>query len=126
MNENLSKAQFGPIGAESSYRHEYWERTSKGVTRRGLSVIAEHPKYGQVGEMALRPDVDPITKGREVYDVNAVFPRSGIGRGLWNHAQEAGLEPRHSPTRTDQGDAWAHAVGGRVPPRDSYRGRNDA
>ena len=49
--------------------------------------------------------------------------RKGIATGLWNKAKEVAKQnkdipkPRHSPERTDAGDAWARKVGGKLPPR---------
>jgi len=104
----------------TQFKHQVWERYSKGVTRTGLEVVAEHPKYGRVGEMQLAPDPDEHGN-REIHDVGVLFKRRGIGTGLYNHAQEAGLNPQHSSWRTDEGDAWAHKVGGHLPERDDRR-----
>jgi hypothetical protein len=103
------------IGEEATYKVDRWERTSKGSTYSGLDVVAEHPKYGEIGRMALKPLPGG---GHEIYDVNALFPRQGIATGLYKKAQEAGLDPRHSAERTALGDAWARKVGGDLPPRD--------
>lgn len=111
-HEALSGVQFS---------HEHWSRESKGSTYSGLAVKAEHPKYGVVGEMSLRPEPDEHG-GREILDMKALFPGRGIGTGMYRHAQEAGLNPQHSADRTDQGERWAHKVGGELPPRsDNFR-----
>lgn len=48
--------------------------------------------------------------------------RKGIATTMWNRAhqlaQERGITPpRHSANRTDDGNAWAKAVGGELPRR---------
>ena len=106
----------------TQFKHQYWERYSRGSTLKGLEVVAEHPKFGRVGEMHL--SIDPDEHGnREIHDVGVLFQRRGIGTGLYNHAVEAGLNPVHSPKRTEAGDAWAHKVGGVIPPRNDWRER---
>ena len=99
-----------------TYSHSPWERTSKGVTTRGLAVDADHDRYGRVGSMELAPEPDENGE-REVLDIGVMFKRHGIGTGMWQYAQKAGLNPRHSDERTDEGDAWARSVGGKLPPR---------
>jgi GNAT superfamily N-acetyltransferase len=51
------------------------------------------------------------------------YLRRGIGRGMWEHARAVAAasggkipEPKHSTDRSLEGDAWAQAVGGHVPP----------
>lgn len=57
-------------------------------------------------------------------DVVESYRRRGVATALWNEAQRLAAgdpeipEPRHSPARTDDGDAWAMAVGGALPERD--------
>jgi len=49
--------------------------------------------------------------------------RKGIATKMWKHAHhiseqfESIAPPRHAPTRTNEGDAWARAVGGDIPPK---------
>lgn len=48
--------------------------------------------------------------------------RQGIGTALWERAHAYAAQnklapPRHSPTRTPEGDAWVQKVGGTVPKR---------
>lgn len=53
--------------------------------------------------------------------VDSDSQRQGIATGMWQEGQRLAAEnaripaPRHSPDRTIQGDAWAKAVGGRLP-----------
>ena len=110
MSNVLSGVQFS---------HGEWSRESKGSTHRGYEVVAEHPKFGRIGEMQL---ADPDPKGnREILDMGVLFKREGVGTGMFRHAQEAGLNPTHSTWRTDAGDAWARKVGGDLPERDDRR-----
>ena len=48
--------------------------------------------------------------------VNADHRRKGVATALWSEAQRYGAI-RHSAYRTDDGDAFARAVGGMLPPR---------
>lgn len=98
------------------YSHEYWERHSKGSTYRGLMVEARHPEYGRIGEMAL--DTEPDEQGRrEIHDIGVMLKGHGVGTGMWEYAHAAGLKPKHSAERTEEGERWAKHVGGDLPPR---------
>ena len=100
--------------SDVQFRHENWERTSKGNTMTGLEVVAEHPEYGRVGEMQLPPE--PNDQGsREILDMGVLFKRQGVGKGLYEYAKNAGLNPAHSSWRTPEGDAFARSVGGHLP-----------
>jgi GNAT superfamily N-acetyltransferase len=56
-------------------------------------------------------------------DVAPTMQRQGIGTALWNEGHRLASEharipaPKHSPDRTNEGDAWARSVGGRLPRR---------
>jgi hypothetical protein len=58
-----------------------------------------------------------------VHFIEATTPRQGIATALWNEGHRLAAEnpavvrPQHSADRTDSGDAWARAVGGRLPRR---------
>ena len=51
--------------------------------------------------------------------------RQGLATSLWTRANEIAEEtrgvkqPRHSPQRTNDGDAWARSLGSRLPRRQS-------
>jgi hypothetical protein len=55
--------------------------------------------------------------------VRPSFRRQGVATSLWNEAHRIANEntsvppPKHSSTRSDEGDVWAKAVGGSLPPR---------
>jgi hypothetical protein len=56
-------------------------------------------------------------------DVEPEFSRRGLATQMWEHGhllaetQRRVPQPKHSPDRTDAGDAWARSVGGRLPRR---------
>lgn len=56
-------------------------------------------------------------------DVHEDFQGRGIATSMYRHAQSLAQQtksiptPKHSPDRTDAGDAWARSVGGRLPRR---------
>lgn len=62
---------------------------------------------------------------RHVHGVQVVpeHRRKGVATSLWNEGQRLASEnakipaPKHSTDRTDDGDAWARSVGGRLPRR---------
>lgn len=66
--------------------------------------------------------------------INGAMQRQGHGTAMWNQAHEIASStrgvkpPKHSPQRTDAGDAWAKKVGGRRPPleRPSTQSINEA
>jgi hypothetical protein len=55
--------------------------------------------------------------------VGGQFQRRGVATSMWNEGHRLASEnaripaPKHSSDRTNAGDAWARAVGGRVPRR---------
>lgn len=56
-------------------------------------------------------------------DVAPTMQRQGVGTALWNEGHRLASEnaripaPKHSADRTNDGDAWARSVGGRLPRR---------
>lgn len=87
--------------------------------RLGARVIAEHPEHGYVGHMLLLGLRGG--SGRKIRDISVKpeFQRQGIATGMYRYAEAAGLKPKHSDQRTDQGEAWARSLGVRLPRRDS-------
>lgn len=55
--------------------------------------------------------------------VSPDLQRQGVGTALWNEGHRLASEnaripkPKHSADRTDDGNAWAKSVGGRLPRR---------
>lgn len=101
-------------GVPVEIRHEHWKRETSKYTVSGLSVIASHPKFGDIGRMELGKEKNG---GREITDFGVLFRRIGVGTAMYKYAQDVGLNPLHSADRTDEGDAWAKKVGGDLPPR---------
>ena len=56
-------------------------------------------------------------------DVDPQYARKGVAKAMWEHGHSLAEEnaripkPKHSAYRTDEGDAWARAVGGSLPRR---------
>ena len=56
-------------------------------------------------------------------DVAPAMQRQGVGTAMWNEGHRLASEnaripqPKHSADRTNEGDAWARSVGGRLPRR---------
>jgi 2'-5' RNA ligase len=77
-----------------------------------------HPETGYaepLGSMQWHPGTGEVTQ------LHVRQTRQGIGTALWRKAtEEAGRNglaaPVHSTSRTPAADAWAHSVGGEVPP----------
>lgn len=92
-----------------------YERLDTGGTP--LHQVTAHHEDLQVGAMSWN------ARGVHGIETQPGFKRHGIATGMWREGQRLAQEnaripaPRHSPDRTIQGDAWAKAVGGRVPRR---------
>ena len=68
----------------------------------------------------------------EAYSINTDNHYRGLGVAttIWEKAQKLASDtgiasPKHSKGRTRKGDAWAHAVGGEVPPLKGGKHIND-
>jgi GNAT superfamily N-acetyltransferase len=72
----------------------------------GSLVSANHPEHGYIGHLALYG-----TGTVRDIAVHPEWQRKGIATAMWNHAKANGLEPKHSPVRTDDGRAWSAKVG---------------
>lgn len=78
-------------------------------------VYAEHPEHGRIGRLVLgklHPGYGRTIKNIETHPD---FLRKGIATGMYRYAVSQGLEPRHSDTRTQEGDAWANSLGEKLP-----------
>jgi GNAT superfamily N-acetyltransferase len=53
-------------------------------------------------------------------NVDEEHSRKGLATAMWNWGQEMKRPPKHSADRTDNGDAWAKAVGGPRPRKAKY------
>lgn len=84
------------------------------------SVIARDSEGNVAGELHWRRNSRTGTPGQ--IDWVGVAPehrRQGLATAMLEHARGLDLKPspKHSPERTDDGDAWARSVGGRLPRR---------
>ena len=75
------------------------------VDDEGNATIMGHVGDQPVGKMTLDPDgtVNGVT-------THPAYYRRGIATALWSHAQDHGLNPRHSDLQTDDGAAWAQTA----------------
>jgi len=95
----------------------------------------------QFGDYRLRHEVDDATGGKPQHvirafsgekdighmrwnpkeilgvDISPEHRRKGVATEMWNMGQGLRPKPKHSSDRTDEGDAWARSVGGRLPRR---------
>lgn len=94
----------------------------------GSHIDARIPDWGgeplHVGSLGWETDYSDPERPREVANVfvNKQFRRQGVASKMWDMAQQPHPDPhdrrgplRHSPDRTDAGDAWARSVGGEIP-----------
>lgn len=76
-------------------------------------IIAQHNNR-RVGKM----EWDIGTGDIQNVEVHPKHQRKGLATAMWHYAQDiSGNNVGHSPVRTDEGDAWAHSVGGDIPER---------
>lgn len=76
-------------------------------------IIASTSTGYPVGHMNWHPRTHEITG----LWVDEGERRQGIATAIWQMGQRASPRPVHSADRTRAGDAWARAVGGRLPRR---------
>lgn len=70
----------------------------------GSTIAGRLEWYGKTGEV------------REI-DVRPEHRRRGLATAMWEFARDAPKTPKHSPQRTDDGDAWVRTTGDPVPRR---------
>lgn len=112
---NQGKVNLNDVEITHSYGHDELTDGSGApnteYTRHYFSAV--HPIHGEIGNMQ-------ITASRNDHqivgvDVHKNFRRQGIATAMYRKAISVGLTPRHSSSRTDDGDAWAKSVGGFSP-----------
>ena len=84
------------------------------------SVVARDAAGEVAGQMHWRKRGRGTVPGRvDWISVEPQHRRQGLATQMWEHAQSLDLRPypKHSNERTDEGDAWARSVGGRLPRR---------
>ena len=99
-----------------------------GPNRRGhtwLHVSAIHPKHGELGLLtALSKSGDPDIPVGRIGSVSVMpeHQRKGIATAMARQAeQELGIRLSHSEARSNDGEAWAKAFGGVMPPREDLQ-----
>ena len=98
---------------ESTFNADYHGRHAVTVWPRGqVGSEYDHP----VGALHWHPDEGTVT----YLNVNESNRRQGVATSMWNTAHDQaranGLTPpSHSSSRSELGNAWAHAVGGKIP-----------
>jgi ribosomal protein S18 acetylase RimI-like enzyme len=72
----------------------------------------------KLGSMMMHNEPGAAHHGRLMnVEVEPQHQRKGIATAMWQHAERSGIKPQHSPHRTDEGQAWASKVGGKLPNR---------
>ena len=99
----LNNSQFGYSlsHSEGKYLHQVTARTTDGDF---VGTMDWNKRSGRVFDIQVHPD----------------HRRQGLASHMWDLAQQVSKEartpaPQHSPERTPDGDAWAKAVGGKLP-----------
>jgi ribosomal protein S18 acetylase RimI-like enzyme len=97
--------QAKPKEMESRPMHEL--RVYGGGHGMSIGEMAWHHKTGEIANITVRPEVQ----------------RQGVATAMLGHARQLAADtrgvrpPRHSPDRTDAGEAWARSLGERLPKR---------
>lgn len=83
---------------------------SRSMPGKKFKVIQARDKGKHVGFMELDH------AGRvSMVETAEPYRRKGIATHLWQTAKKKGLDPKHTAFRSESGDAWARAVGGKIP-----------
>lgn len=104
-HEKLSNVQF-------AYRHYPPSESGISFSQHRLAAMRGGQEIGHMSWSA---------KG--VHFIQTNVPRRGVATALWNEGHRLAGEnpgiakPAHSADRTDEGDAWAKSVGGKLPRR---------
>lgn len=114
-HENLSDIQFQYHAPEmGDSRHRITADLGQTPIGKAYTELGKPPRLAEMSWNA---------KGIQSIDVPPAHKRQGVGTALWNEGQRVASEnakvpaPKHSPDRTNEGDAWARSVGGRLPRR---------
>jgi hypothetical protein len=87
------------------------------------AVIANHPEFGNVGELYWQAEDTSIGMGgdkprkvlHEKGEIRQVvvppeYQRNGVATALWNYAQRITPELHHSTNISDAGSAWSQSL----------------
>jgi len=101
--------------ANIRFDRDYHGRHRVSMWPQGYAGSAEYAT--PLGSLHWHPENGMIT----VLQIASGQHGKGIATALWNRAHEEAARhqiaaPVHSPSRTPAADAWAHAVGGHIPP----------
>jgi ribosomal protein S18 acetylase RimI-like enzyme len=114
MNPNISSRQFEFHKAEP---RSMWGDGAH--TLNAIDAVGPHRNPERIGFLRWSHKTGEISS----IEVFGGHQRQGVATGLWNEAHRIAGEtrgvkpPRHSPDRTDAGEAWARSLGGRLPRR---------
>jgi hypothetical protein len=92
-------------------------KPTMGNSQHTLSAQVPTPEGPRYAMMSWTP------KGVTNISVPEAAQRQGVATSLWNEGHRLASEnakvpaPKHSADRTNQGDAWARSVGGKLPRR---------
>ena len=74
-------------------------------------VYAVNEDRQKIGTMVMTVSVPWRPNLIKVIAVHPEYQRQGIATAMWNFAKEKGLHPAHELEKTEDGEAWAKAVG---------------
>lgn len=102
------------MSAESSLSPTQFQHTLIGSTHNIQAWRGED----RVGNMSWRSDTGKITH----ISTDPDHQRTGVATGMWTAAQALSSlgevkEPKHSPVRSEAGNAWAKSVSQKLPRR---------
>jgi len=98
-------------GKQFPYTYSYKTVPNSSGLETHHAVIAHHSQDGEVGHLQWHPE-------GEIQDVHVdeTHRRKGVATGMLRYAEGLGVaKPKHSELRSEEGDAWARAVGGHIP-----------
>ena len=117
MPEQLAFPDVGTIRTLNPHQFRY-EEPQMGSQQHSITV--DMGGQGQPKDSAFM-----VWNRREIslIGVPDEYQRQGVATALWHEGHRLAKQtqsipqPKHSPDRTEKGDAWARSVGGRLPRR---------
>jgi len=74
-------------------------------------VYAVNENREKIGRMVMTVSVPWRPNLIKMIAVLPEYQRQGIATAMWDYAKEKGLNPAHELEKTEDGEAWARAVG---------------